>query len=158
MDLVNNKVKYFGEQEIYRTAAIVLSELYGRLDAGEKLLVDINVVESALKKNIELFIKSKSWDPICLFRNDGNMMRKVIEACCVPLKSKMNNRVNLVINQVIDYYSEPGHQSNSYKEAGELLVKVPYLIVDGGMYDLRPVFGDDTKLAEQMLKTCFKGV
>ena len=158
MDLVNSKVKYFGEKEIYRTVAIVLSELYGRLDAGEKLRVDINVVESALKKNIELFIKSKPWDPICLFRNDGNMMRKVIEACCVPLKSKMNNRVNLVINQVIDYYSEPGHQSNSYKEAGELLVKVPYLIVPGGMYDLRSVFGDDTKLAEQMLKTCFKGV
>lgn len=162
---VNKKIAYFADRKKYLTAAIVLSELYKRLDAGDKLLVDIKVVETALNKNTELFLKSKTWDPICLFRNDDNMMRKVMVACCVPLKSKFNRKENLVIEQVIEYYSEQGHQSNSYRDANEAKRKIPYQNVysyqptaDSDMGDLKQVFGNDLGIANRMLESCFVGI
>lgn len=159
------KVRFLADKEKFYTAAIVMSELYRRLDSGEKLLVEMKDVEAALKRNTEQFLKSKAWDPICLFRNDGNMMRLVIGACCVPLKSKLNRKVNLVMEQVIAYYSENDHMSNSYRDANELLRLFPYQTVfsyratqNSGLDDLMPVFGDDIEQARKLLTTCFNGV
>ena len=161
--LANGEVKILAEKNKYRTVAIVLSELYRRLDAGEKLLIDVSTVEASLKKNMEHFLKSKPWDPIILFRNDGNMMRTVAESCCVQLKSNGNMKKNLVIDQVIGYYSQ--HKSNSYREANEVLQMITNITVHGqntpaekSLGDLTLVFGDDHDLPKKMLKSCFNGV
>lgn len=158
--LVNIKVFDLAEKERYRSTALVLSELYRRLDAGEKLLVDKVSVESALKKNTERFLKSKDWDPICLYRNDGNIMKSTINAYCVRLRSQNNKRVNLAIDQLIDYFSTPDHRSNSYAEANKVLGQMPYQTVNAEDDPNNPsfTFGDDLSLAEKMLKTCFYGV
>lgn len=161
--LANAEVKTLAEKKKYRTVAIVLSELYRRLDAGEKLLVDISTVEAALHQSTKHFLKSKPWDPITLFRDDGNTMRTVVEASCVSLHSMGNHKVNLVIDQVVDYYNQ--HKSDSYREANEVLQMIPYITVHGqntpaekALGDLTLVFGDDHDLPVKMLKSCFNGV
>lgn len=158
--LVNQKVIYLAEKDHYRATALVLSELYRRLDAGEKLLVDMVSVETALKKNTERFLKSNDWDPICLYRNDDNIMKSVINAYCVKLKSQNNKRVNLAIHQLVDYYSVPEHKSDSYVEANSMLSQMPYQRVNADDDPNNPslTFGDDLTLAEMMLKTCFNGI
>ena len=161
--LANKKVNTLAGKEKYRTVAIVLSELYRRLDAGEKLLVDISTVEASMHTSTEHFLKSKPWDPVSLFRADGNTMRTIIEASCVSLQSRRNQKVNLVIDQVIDYYSQ--HKSNSYREANEVLQMIPYITVHGqntpaekALGDLTLVFGDDHDLPAKMLRSCFNRV
>lgn len=160
LTLVNQKVIYLAEKDHYRATALVLSELYRRLDAGEKLLVDKGSVETALKKNTERFLKSNEWDPICLYRNDGNIMKSIINAYCVRLKSQNDKRVNLAIDQLVDYYSVPEHKSNSYVEANNMLSQRPYQRVNAEDDPNNPslTFGDDISLAETMLKKCFNWV
>lgn len=161
--LANSKVEQLAGKERYFTASMVLSELYKRLDEGEKLLVDKGEVKKALESNMALFLKSNAWDPICLYRTDGNIMRAVIDANCVPLKSNNGMKTNLVIDQVIDYFSKPEHKSNSYVDANDILHnKIPYLIYSNptswSLGDLEQTFGNDSGLPSKMLKTCFNGV
>lgn len=161
--LASGELKTLAEKKKYRTVAIVLSELYRRLDAGEKLLVDISTVQATLHNSTEHFLKSKPWDPVSLFRDDGNTMRTIVEASCVSLQSKGKQKVNLVIDQVIDYYNQ--HKSGSYREADEVLQMIPCITVHGqntpaekALGDLTLVFGDDHDLPVKMLKSCFNGV
>jgi len=161
---VDKNIRVLSEKENYRNTALVLSELYRRIDQGEKFLIDIDAVESALQRNTELFLQSNAWDPISLYVNDGNYMRAVVDANCVSLKSNLGKKKNLVIKQVINYFKIPEHKSGSYVRANTIYQTIPLYSSngDGGgstLGDLSQTFGDDYKnLAIEMLRTCFKGV
>lgn len=158
MQYANSQLKILVEGKHFHSIALVLSELIRRLDAKEKLLLDKKDVEVALTRCMELFFKSNHWDPILLFRDDGNQMRLVVENCCVPLASQNNKRINLVINQVINYYSQEKNKSQSYKPADEVRSKLSNYEKSpqqSGLPDLAPIFGDDISLATKLLDECF---
>lgn len=158
MQYANSQLKYLVKGKHFHSVALVLSDLIRRLDAKERLLLDRKDVEMALTHCMELFFKSNHWDPILLFRDDGNQMRLVVSNCCVPMASHNNQRVNLVINQVISYYSQEKNKSQSYNPADEVRSK---LSENGesqeksGLPDLNQIFGDDSNLALKLLDECF---
>lgn len=157
--IAGDLLKKLANGKNFPTIAVAISELYRRLDAKEKLLIDIKDVESALDRNLNLFFMYHVWDPILLFVDDGNLMRSVIGNYCVRLKSKNNHRVNLAIDKVIAYYSEEDHKSYSYVKAKELRDKIQaYELVSPqelGLPDLTSIFGDEVyALGTELLAKC----
>lgn len=153
-------VKQLAEEKNYLSIAGSLSELYRRLDAKEKLLIDIKDVQMALEQSLIIFFKSHDWDPILLFVDDGNLMRLVVGNCCTSLKSKNGYRVNLAIDTLIAYYSQDNHKSRSYVRAEEIRKKlssnVLYSHQQSGLPDIASIFGDNVPdLAFKLLDECF---
>ncbi len=107
-----NKWLYKGS---YEKCARILVRLYANIDRDAKLLLDKTKIEKAIATNVELFLKSQEWDAVLLFRGDDNPMLRFVKVYCVKTQNNVK-RVNLAIDQLIAFFSEPNHKSQNIDE------------------------------------------
>lgn len=145
----------------YVKCAKVLSHLYIELDRGEKLLLDKLTVEKAIDTNINLFLKSQEWDAVLLFRMDDNPMLRMAKAYCVKEQSD-GKRVNLVIDQLIAFFSIPENKSQNQMSVKKYRNAFASYSVYGksadnsiNWDDMTSIFGDDFTKAIDYIDKCF---
>lgn len=154
-----NKWLYKGN---YEKCAKVLSHLYVEIGGGKKLLLDKQKVEKAINTNINLFLKSQEWDAVLLFRTDDNPMLRMAKAYCVKEKS-VGKRINLVIDQMIAFFSIPKNKSQNQKSVEKYRDAFASYSVYGKMADssinwddMISTFGEDLSKAIDYIDKCFR--
>lgn len=145
----------------YEKCAVVLSSLYVSLNDGTKLLINTAQVKQAIVLAIDEFLKSQDWDAVLLFKGDDNLMLAVTKLYCVKLKNN-GKRVNLVINELIKFFSMPEHKSKNSKQIdGYLNAFYAYKLLGDkadtsiDWKEMRSIFGDNMDLAIEYVEKCF---
>lgn len=146
----------------YVKSANVLSSLYVCLDGGAKLLINSKQLMEAIVLAIGEFLKSQDWDSVLLFKDDDNLMLTVTKAYCVKLKSK-NKYVNLVMEELIKYFSIPEHKSQNSRQIEKYVNAFNSYKIFGVKTDtsidwekMRGIFGDDMDVAKEYVEKCFR--
>ena len=158
MSLVNKRLN----KGNYEKCAKMLARLYVDLEGGAKLLIDKAQVEKAIAANMDLFLKSQEWDAVLLFKDDDNPMLRMAKAYCVK-KPSNGERVNLVIDQLIAFFSRPEFMSQNldlvakYKNTFAAY-KVYGKSADGSIdwNEMISIFGDNLSIAHNYIEKCFK--
>lgn len=154
-----NKWLYKGN---YEKCAKILVRLFVEIDGGTKLLLDKAKVEKAIATNVDTFLKSQEWDAVLLFRSDDNPMLRFVKVYCVKTQNNMK-RMNLVIDKLIAFFSEPKHKSQNLDE----VEKYKESFASYGVYgktagssvdwdEMTSIFGDNMTKAIEYIEMCFR--
>ena len=146
----------------YEKCAKMLVRLYVDIESGAKLLIDKAQVEKAITTNMDLFLKSQDWDAVLLFKGDDNPMLRMAKAYCVK-KPNNSEKVNLVINQLIEFFSRPKFKSqnldlvaNYQKSFAAYLIYGKSADVSIDWNEMISIFGDNLSIAHDYIEKCFK--
>ena len=154
-----NKWLYKGSHE---KCAKMLARLYVEVESGTKLLLDKSQVKKAITNNMDLFLKSQEWDAVLLFKGDDNPMLRMTKAYCVKTPNQMG-RINLVIDQLIDYFSRTELVSQNLSQVEKYkglfdLYKVSGKQANSSVNwdEMISIFGDDLSKAYDYIDKCFR--
>lgn len=147
----------------YEKCATVLSRLLVEIDGGANLLLDKSMVEKAIATNMDLFLNSHEWDAVLLFKRDDNALLRMAKAYCVVIPSTGKQRVSLVIDQLIAFFSQENNKSQNLKLVEKYKdifrsYKVYGNSADSSMNwnEINSIFGDDLSKAIDYIEKCFR--
>ena len=111
---------------------------------------------------MDLFLKSQEWDAVLLFKGDDNPMLRMTKAYCVKTPNQMG-RINLVIDQLIDYFSRTELVSQNLSQVEKYkglfdLYKVSGKQANSSVNwdEMISIFGDDLSKAYDYIDKCFR--